>query len=512
MSRLKNSVYNTIWALVGNLSIALFGIVSRSIFVNTLGDELMGVNSLFADVLTLFSFVDMGFGTAITFALYKPIAKNNVVEIKAVLRFLQRIFNIMAIAIVLIGICFFPYLGSLKTEIPLKDLRVYYIIFMFNNVIGYLWTYRLTYVTAKQEARRITAFDVAFSLGTTMLQIAVVILVESFLLYLLMNSLLLVIKKVAINVYIAKRYPESNLHDAVQLGREDRGRIWTKAKSLAVHKIANLSISQTDSLIVSYMISVKEWGLVSNYLMLKNTISGIASQVYSAILPSMGDLVARESKDKQLSTFYVYDFLNFWVYAFCFVALATLSSPFVSMVFGASRVIDHFTVFVFFLSFFIAGLRDPVSILREANGAYETDQIYTVISAVVNLVASVIFVKTIGLPGVFLGTLCSTAVVLIARPIILFNQCYHISSKQYFKTMAVYILAAVAGYIMTEVCIALIAHACGITILSFLLMMLTVALLPNIFWIAVFYRNRNFKELLHIMVNFVRVKKGKNEI
>lgn len=512
MSRLQNSIYNTIWALIGNLSIALFGIVSRSIFVNILGDELMGVNSLFADVLTLFSFVDMGFGTAITFALYKPIAENNVVEIKAVLRFLQRIFNIMAIAIVLIGICFFPYLGSLKTEIPLKDLRVYYIIFMFNNVIGYLWTYRVTYVTAKQEARKITVFDMVFSLATTMLQIAVVLLGESFLLYLLMNSILLVIKKVVINIYIAHRYPDSNIHDAAQLEKTKKRCIWIKAKSLAVHKIANLSISQTDSLIVSYMISVKEWGFVSNYLMLKNTISGIASQIYSAILPSMGDLVARESKEKQLSTFYVYDFLNFWMYAFCFVALATLSSPFVSMVFGASRVLNRLTVFVFFLSFFITGLRDPVSILREANGAYEEDQIYTVVSAIVNLVTSVIFVKAIGLPGVFLGTLCSTAVVLIARPIILFNHRYRTSSKHYFKTMAIYIIAAVTGYAITEVCVTAIARACNVTFISFALMMLVVIFLPNVLWIVLFYRNSNFKELVHIMVAFIRGKKGRDEI
>lgn len=508
MSRLQNSIYNTVWALVSNLSIALFGIASRSIFVRTLGDELMGVNSLFTDVITLFSFVDMGLGTAITFALYKPIAEGNTPKVKAVLKFLKKVFNFMAVVVLLIGVCFFPFLGSLKSDIPLKDLRVYYIIFMFNNVIGYLWSYRITYVTAKQEARKITAFSTFFSFSTTIIQILIVLTVESFLLYLLANSLMIVVQKVVVNLYILKHYPETALRDASRLEEEDAKTIWRKSKSLAVHKIANLSISQTDSLIVSYMIGVKEWGFVSNYLMLKNTIGGITSQIYSAILPSMGDLVACENKQTQLHTFYVYDFVNFWMYGFCFVALATLSSPFVSIVFGASRVLDPATVFLFFLNFFVGGLRDPVSILREANGAYENDKIYTVLSAVVNLVSSIVFVLAMGLPGVFLGTLCSTVVVLIARPIILFNRTYGTSSLPYFKKMAIYLCAAMLGYAVTRLFIVMVQNLLGSTLFSFALMVAGAAIIPNLLWAVLFFRDSNFKELIQIIVTFIKTKRG----
>ena len=52
----------------------LFGFLSQNVFINTLGNEYLGINGLFSNILNLLSLADLGIGSALVFALYKPIA------------------------------------------------------------------------------------------------------------------------------------------------------------------------------------------------------------------------------------------------------------------------------------------------------------------------------------------------------------------------------------------------------------------------------------------------------
>ena len=76
-SRVVNSAVNTIF----NFSVKLFdfGIkfVLRTVFIYTLGMQYVGVSGLFTDILSVLSFVELGIGSAITYALYKPLAEND---------------------------------------------------------------------------------------------------------------------------------------------------------------------------------------------------------------------------------------------------------------------------------------------------------------------------------------------------------------------------------------------------------------------------------------------------
>ena len=67
-------IKNTFWATFGYIVYAFAGFVSRSIFVNQLGDTITGVATLFSSILNLLSMTELGFGTAISVHLYKPIS------------------------------------------------------------------------------------------------------------------------------------------------------------------------------------------------------------------------------------------------------------------------------------------------------------------------------------------------------------------------------------------------------------------------------------------------------
>ena len=70
--RTENSIRNSAFALGGQFVSLLTGFIMRTVFVHTLGDDYLGLNGLFTSILSMLSLTELGLGTAVSFALYKP--------------------------------------------------------------------------------------------------------------------------------------------------------------------------------------------------------------------------------------------------------------------------------------------------------------------------------------------------------------------------------------------------------------------------------------------------------
>ena len=62
MSRIKYSAKNIASGYIANVVTGLLGLVSRAIFLQYLSAAYLGVNGLFANVLGVLSFAELGFG------------------------------------------------------------------------------------------------------------------------------------------------------------------------------------------------------------------------------------------------------------------------------------------------------------------------------------------------------------------------------------------------------------------------------------------------------------------
>lgn len=69
----KNVGYNFLFQFINTI----LGIILRTIYIQTLGSVFLGIDTLFADVLNIFSMADLGLNTAMPHALYKPLAEKN---------------------------------------------------------------------------------------------------------------------------------------------------------------------------------------------------------------------------------------------------------------------------------------------------------------------------------------------------------------------------------------------------------------------------------------------------
>lgn len=509
LGRTENVTRNILWATINQFSTILLSLISRKIFLSILGAELLGANSLFADVFSLFSFADLGFGTAVVFSLYKPIAENDTDRIQSLLKYYRTIYRYVIIVLIAIGAAFIPFLPTLKTTIPLDQLTFYYILYQINCVIGYVCAYRETYIGACQQNRKISKFGILFTALQIILQIIVVKLTASYSLYVITALAVAVVRKIVVNLYIIKHFPESKVSQAAPLPKEERKSVFTSAKAVLVHRLGNLAINQTDSLIVSAFISVTEWGLMSNYLVLKTAVSRLMDSVYSSILPSMGNLVASEGESKQISVFRKYDLLNFWFYLFCYVALGNLSSAFIGLYFGKQYILNELTVFIFFTAFLFDGLRSPVSAMREANGTFRTDQWYTILAAVVNLVVSIILVQFMGLNGVYIGTCCAMAVLHITRTNKLLKNWKGYRPISYLLDILTHILLAVAVYGVVLFIRTRLIYQLDSEIIGFILTGFIALIIPNVIFILLYRKDERFGEIMVTIKSKINRRKQK---
>ena len=196
MARIQNALRNTKYGLLGKIVNLCLGFVTRTIFIYILGSTYLGVNGLYSEILGLLSFAELGFGSAMTFKLYKPVAEGDREKTIELLSFYKRVYQIIAAVIAFLGLCLLPCLPSIVKGadwLTVRQLRSYFLIFLFNTVVGYFVTYKYSYLNALQKNYIQTNIETITSSVSSLAQILVIMLTRNFLLYLLINSAVLTI-------------------------------------------------------------------------------------------------------------------------------------------------------------------------------------------------------------------------------------------------------------------------------------------------------------------------------
>ena len=93
MSRTQNAIKNAFFGILSKIINLIFAFASRTVFIYVLGNTYLGVNGLYSEILNLLSFAELGFGTAMTFSMYKPVANDNKKKVVQLLNFYKRIYT-----------------------------------------------------------------------------------------------------------------------------------------------------------------------------------------------------------------------------------------------------------------------------------------------------------------------------------------------------------------------------------------------------------------------------------
>lgn len=275
---------------------------------------------------------------------------------------------------------------------------------------------------------------------------------------------------------------------------ETKSSIWKNVKALIIHKVGDVSVNQTDNIIISAFVSTTAVGLLSNYTTLNTLISTFTNKFFGSFTASFGNMLAKESVEKQRKIFDTYDLLGFWIYGFVLIAFVTLSQPFITLWLGPNLLLDNATVILYFVSLYLAGMTLIPYNFKIAAGRFNEDKWVAFIQAITNLVVSIVAIKIIGLPGIFVGTIVSRMIVVIVRPYIVFKYVLKESPRGYFVRLTFRsLLAFVLCYFMSMLRNTLFSH---VTILNFFELCVLTALVPNFIFAMFFGKTDAFKDIL----------------
>ena len=94
----QKAVKNLIISFGTQIILLIFKFVVQTLFIMKLGQLYLGTNSLLTNVFTVFSFAELGLGTAIAFNLYRPIANEEHAKISAYMRFYKHAYQILLLS------------------------------------------------------------------------------------------------------------------------------------------------------------------------------------------------------------------------------------------------------------------------------------------------------------------------------------------------------------------------------------------------------------------------------
>ena len=500
MGRVQSAAKNIAFGYIGNLTTQLLGFILRTVFISYLGDTLNGINDLYTGILSVLSLAELGVGTALNYSLYGPVARKDYEKIKSYMQLYKKAYRVIGLVIAVIGLAispFLPYLVKQPQGVSVRDLTLYYFIFLFNTVSTYFVAYKYSLAYAEQKNYIQTNTITITKMITVTLQIAVIVTTRNFYLYLLTAAAVELIQKIFISWYLNRLYPYLKDKNVKKLSKEETGEVVTKTKALVFHKVGDVARLQTDSMIISAFINVTLVGFVGNYNMILNSVANFVNIIFNSVLSSFGNLIATESKEKQYSVFKVYRFFACWVYGFSAVGFFLLLTPFIVIWQGPEKVLAAGAVACILIDYYFKGDRIVLSNFKTAAGVFEQDKYLALIQGVVNLILSIVLVQKIGLVGIYIGTIVSGLIANITKPFIIYKVCFEKSVKTYFLDSVKYLavlfgilvlLTGIRQFVMPQV-----------TILSFMLMFIVICVVFNGIFLLLFGRTQEFGYLWGII-------------
>jgi O-antigen/teichoic acid export membrane protein len=478
-------------------------LISRTIFLNILGIEYLGVNAIFFNVLTVLSLADLGFGTAIVYSMYKPLAENDKDTVVALMTYYKKIYQKIAILVAVIGIGMIPllpYVVNLKTNIP--HLTIYYLLYVMNIVISYFMAYKYTIISADQKDYLLSIYSLIGSIIQTILQIIILLVFKNFMLYLFV----MILRTFLVNWFQTKKakklYPY--IKETKELDSITKKSINDNVKSMFLYKLGGVLLNNTDNFIISMIVGTVYVGFYSNYLTVITAVTSFVIIIFNSLTHSVGNLNANNDKERQFEIFRVINFIAFWIMAFCSVCFFILLNDFITLWIGEEYVFGMLTVIVIVLNFFMPGTISDVSIYRDTTGMFRQTKYVFLLTAAINLVLSIILGKIYGIFGILLATAISRLVTnMWYEPFILFKTYFKKSPLLYFRRQGFYWIIFVISCVCTYFICSIFKT---ISIVNLILKLMICILVPNIIILTLFFKSKEFEYLYEQIIKKIMDK------
>lgn len=454
-SRTQNTIRNITTGFLGQMLSILFRFATRTVFIKTFGSAYLGINGLFADILSMLSLAELGIDTALNYKLYKPLASGDERRVRSIMKFYKRAYTVVGLVVFFAGLLIIPLLPVLIRDYrylePLGiNAEIVFFMYLLQSATSYLFfASRSAIIKADQRQYVLNVAGYLITLITSVLQIVVMFVFKNYILYIGVLVGVSIIQNYIYAIIAKRSYPYAFIKDKESLSKEEIKETFKDLGALFIYKVNSVVLKATDNIVLSSFIGLSIVGLYSNYLMLLATIYSLLAKIYDSAKASLGNLFAIETTSKKYDFFEVMNFLSIILYGTAGVGFAVVANELIECWIGPTYVIAYPFSVLIGIEIIFHGIKANLGQIINVTGAFRQLWFRPLIGTVINLIVSILLVNFCGIYGVIIGTIVADfSANFLLDPRIIYKVSFsgYRTVSNYYKKNLLYFAILLAVY------------------------------------------------------------------
>jgi len=502
MERTKNAVRNGITGMINKTVVMLFPFIIKTILIKKLGVEYLGLKDFFTSILQILNVIELGFTSAVVFCMYKPIAQDDKDMICALMNFYKKIYRIIGIVILIIGLLITPFIEKLISGTYPNEINIYilYFIYLFNTVITYfLFSYKNILLTAHQRNDVSNSVNAIVFAIQYIIQIIILLVYKNYYLFIIANTFTVISNNIICAKIVSKKYPEYICKGDID--KNTKKDLRRRVYGMIIQEISAVTRNSLDSIYISAFLGLEIVAIYGNYhnsIML--SVIDIMSILTTSIVAGIGNSIAIESIDKNYDDMNKFNFIYMWLGGWASICLLCLTQPFMQLWLGEQYMFPFSVVICLCLYFYTLKMGTIRIVYSDAAGLWWENRYRAIIEAISNIILKYIFIRLFGIYGIIIGTLISFLVINFGYGSRIIFKSYFKGKSilKYFKSNLIYatntFIVAIITYL---ICCLLPKYG----IISIIARGIVCLIIPNIYYLMVYKNNKIFKEAVIFIKN-----------
>lgn len=457
-------VRNALTGVLSQLISTVFSFVIRSFLIRFVGIEILGLNSTFASVLNTLSLAELGFSTAVVYSLYKPLHDDDNETVNDLLNIFRIVYRAVGLFFLFGSFAALPFLKYILTDIAVtREVYIFFLLQASASAATYFLSYKRTLLYADRKDYVSKIIDIITFTLFSILELAVIAIYGSYSAYLILRFVQVIISNITINIYCNRNYGFLRKR---QINKTLFAKVFNDVKDIFMNRIAGYVYSSTDSLVISILISTVLVGFYNNYVTVISGVRMLTDSIITPLVPSIGNSMVSFSGGKEREKiFRRFSHLRYIIAILFTVPSYVLINEFITIWVGSEYVMSRMLVTLIIFDLYVHIVHSSAYDFINTLGLFKKAKYIEITGALINITASVLLTRFMGLEGVLLGTCISQIFFWISRSLLVYRDGFKLGVKEY----AFYWLRNITGFMV----FAVLSLLCG-----FLSDIITVQSLP----------------------------------
>ena len=404
----KNASKNIVFGIILKLYHIVVPFLMRTAMIYLLGVKYLGLDGLFASILSVLNLAELGVGSAMIYSMYKPIAEDDSKTICALMRLYKVYYRIIGTVVLVGGLILCPFIPKLISDDIPNGLNVYilYLLNLAATVLSYwLFAYKSCLLQAHQRSDLISKITLVAHTVRYVLQLAFLFVFKNYYYYLIVALVTQLLINILTAIVADKLFPKYRAVGVLPKPVKDG--INRKIKDLFTAKIGAVVVDSVGTIVISAFLGLSILGIYQNYFYIVTALTGVINIVMTSCMAGIGNSIVTENKNKVFDDFKTFNLIIAWIAGFCTVELLVLYQPFMKLWVGTENMFDFNAVIYFSVYFCIKQFNTLLNVYKDAAGIWHKDRFRPLVTAMVNLALNLIMVQFWGIYGVLLATIIS---------------------------------------------------------------------------------------------------------